>query len=248
MIEMCRFMSEPQIQNPKSEIPNPKDIWDNVKEIIGNRRLTLGNHWSFNLRNDPKRLPFVLSRYKFAAKMACKNTSVLELGCSEGIGTPLLAEFATRYVGVDMDGEAIEAARRNFSSPASDDEDKTTREFIADDFLNKTYGSFDAVVSLDVVEHIVPEIEEQYFDTVAANLTDEGIAVVGTPNETSDQYASAMSKAGHVNLFTAEHLMQAMSRVFHNVLPFGINDEVVHTGYAPMTHYLVFVGCNKRGA
>lgn len=232
-------MSEPQIRNPTES-----DIWDNVKAIIGDRRLTLGHHWSFNLRNDPKRFPFVLSRYKFAAKMACTNRSVLELGCSEGIGTPILAEFATNYVGVDMDAEAIEAAKDNFS--ASDVPEKGERQFIADDFLNKTYGQFDAVVSLDVVEHIVPEIEDQYFDTVVANLTDEGIAVIGTPNETSDQYASAMSKAGHVNLFTADHLMRAMQRVFHNVLPFGINDEVVHTGFAPMTHYLVFVGCNKK--
>ena len=48
------------------------------------------------------------------------------------------------------------------------------------------------------------------------------------------------------NVFTAEHLMRAMRRVFHNVFPFGINDEVVHTGFAPMCHYLIYVGCNKR--
>ncbi len=242
-------MAEQQIRNPKSEIRNPteSDIWDNVKQIIGERRMTLGHHWSFNLRNDPKRFPFVLSRYKFAAKMACKDARVLELGCSEGIGTPILAEFARRYVGVDMDEQAIEAAQQNFAAPVSSDPNKRCeRLFIADDFLNKTFGEFDVVVSLDVVEHIVPEIESQFFDTVAANLTNEGVAVIGTPNQTSDQYASEMSKAGHVNLFTADHLMQAMRRVFHNVLPFGLNDELVHTGFAPMMHYLVFVGCNKK--
>ena len=213
-------------------------IWHGVKDMIGRRRLTLGGHWSFNLRNDPKRLHFVLARYKLAAKMACKNANVLELGCSEGIGTPLLAEFATAYTGVDMDGEAVEAAKKNFAAG--------NRTFLTDDFLGKSFGTFDAVVSLDVVEHIVPELEDRYFDTVAMNLTDEGIAVVGTPNKTSEAYASEMSKAGHVNVFTAEHLMKAMRRVFHNVFPFGINDEVVHTGFAPMCHYIVCVGCNRR--
>jgi len=215
-------------------------LWQGVKDLIGSRSVTLGGHWSFNLRNDPKRLPFVLSRYKFAAKMACKGREVLELGCSEGIGTPILAEFATGYTGVDLDAEAVAAAQRNFHAG--------NRRFIADDFLGKTYGSFGAVVSLDVVEHIVPQIEDRYFDTVAMNLRENGIAVIGTPNKTADAYASAMSKAGHVNLFDAAHLLRAMRRIFHNVFPFGINDEVVHTGYAPMCHYLVCVGCNKREA
>ncbi len=272
-----------------SESPSTeRDAWNHVKDIIGTRSVTLGGHWSFNIRNDPKRLPFVLSRYKFAAKMVrggegqsegtegrrdegtkgsdqsairhppsaanpqseIRNPKseivsapppgfdLLELGCSEGIGTPILAEFARSYTGVDLDADAVAAAQRNFAA--------ANRTFIADDFLGKTYGRFDAVVSLDVCEHIVPELEHKYFDTIAANITDTGVAVVGTPNKTADQYASAMSKAGHVNLFDAAHLMRAMRRIFHNVFPFGINDEVVHTGYAPMCHYLVCVGCNKR--
>jgi methylase of polypeptide subunit release factors len=57
----------------------------------------------------------VLSRYKFAAKMACRGRSVLELGCGEGIGAPILAELATCYVGVDMDAPAIETARANWT-------------------------------------------------------------------------------------------------------------------------------------
>ena len=229
---------------------NDRDAWQNVKDIIGNESVTLGHHWSFNLRNDPKRLPFVLARYKFAAKMSCAGARVLELGCSEGIGTPILAEHATGYVGVDMDADAVATAQRNFGS------DKV--RFEADNFLGKTYGetggdsagdssgAFGGVVSLDVIEHISTDIEDQYFDTVAANLTSDGSAVVGTPNITADQYASPMSKAGHINLFDAARLVAAMQHVFHNVLQFGMNDELLHTGYASMAHYLICVGCNKR--
>ena len=83
-------------QTSSSDTPaNETEAWDNVKQIIGKERLTLGHHWSFNLRNDPRRFAFVLSRYKFAAKMAVPEppregnatrpkTHVLELGCSEG--------------------------------------------------------------------------------------------------------------------------------------------------------------------
>lgn len=215
-----------------------RDAWERVKQIIGDRTVTLGDHWSFNLRQDPKRLAFVLSRYKFAAKMACAGRDVLELGCSEGIGAPILAEHATGYTGVDMDGDAVATAQQNWGN------DRV--RFIDDDFLGKTYGRFGAVVSLDVVEHIAPAAEAGYFDTLAANLTDGGVAVIGTPNVTADAWASPMSKAGHINLFDAPRLVAAMARVFHNVFQFGLNDEMMHTGFAPMAHYLVCVGCNKR--
>lgn len=223
-----------------SDKPTGREVWSDVKTLIGDRTLTLGSHWSFNLRRDPKRLAFVLSRYKFAAKMAAGGSArrILELGCSEGIGVPILAEFAEHYTGVDLDAEAIETARRNWGA--------SHRTFIAEDFGGRSYGSFDAVVSLDVVEHIEPESEDLYFDTIAANLEADGIAIVGTPNKTADVYASPMSKIGHVNLFDGQHLSGALTRLFHNVFLFGINDEVVHTGFTPMAHYLVGIGCNRR--
>ncbi|MEM1445110.1 MAG: class I SAM-dependent methyltransferase [Planctomycetota bacterium] len=220
------------------------EVWDGVRELIGNERIDLGHHWSFNLRNDPKRFPFVLARYKFAAKMAAPNTgpkrSVLELGCSEGLGTMILAEFASRYHGVDLDTEAIETAKNNWTT----DE----RSFEACDFLNdeqgqaKHFGTFDGVVSLDVIEHIAPDAEPRYWEAVTTNLADDGVAVIGTPNQTSEQYASPLSKAGHINLFTFERMQATLHEHFHNVLLFGLNDEVVHTGYAPMCHYVMGVG------
>jgi hypothetical protein len=61
-----------------------------------------------------------------------------------------------------------------------------------------------------------------------------------------------MSKAGHVNLFEGPRLAAAMKRVFNSVLMFGLNDEVVHTGFFPMCHYLMAIGiepipADKRG-
>jgi hypothetical protein len=49
-----------------------------------------------------------------------------------------------------------------------------------------------------------------------------------------------------VNLYEAPRLRDSMERIFHNVFMFGINDEIVHTGFAPMAHYLVAVGCYAR--
>jgi 2-polyprenyl-3-methyl-5-hydroxy-6-metoxy-1,4-benzoquinol methylase len=215
-----------------------KQLWDETALMLGDRRTSFSDHWSFNFRNDPKRMGFVLSRYKFSAKMACRKGKILELGCSSGIGAPILAEKAESYTGVDLEEQALVTAQCTFSPP------KFT--FIHDDFMGKSFGRFDAVVSLDVVEHILPEYETLYFDTILQNLGDEGICVVGTPNITASPYASEYSKMGHVNLYSQERLVDVMRNYFHQVFPFGMNDEIMHTGYAPMAHYLLCVGCHRK--
>lgn len=215
-----------------------KEIWDQTANMLGSSTLKLSDHWSYNFRNDPKRLAFVLSRYKFAAKMGSKKRTVLELGCGEGIGSTILAEEALSYMGVDLDEAAIHSANDNLVS------DKFT--FLYEDFMGKTFGSFQTVVSLDVVEHIYSEHEALYFETICRNLAPEGIVIIGTPNLTAAPYASLASNLGHVNLFTQERLKLTLEKYFHNVFPFGMNDEIVHTGFAPMAHYVMCVACNKK--
>jgi len=221
-----------------SNIPGEKELWDKVTAMLGQGHKVLGRHWSYNLLSDPKRLAFVLSRYKFAAKMTGRQRRVLELGCSEGLGTPILAEFATHYTGVDMDRSAIATAKENWES------DKC--RFVEADFLGQKLGTFDSVISLDVIEHIHREYEPLFFETVAKNLDEDGICLIGTPNVTSSAYASPASQRGHVNLYDAARLEAAMRTLFHNVFVFGLNDEIVHTGFAPMSHYLMCLGCSKR--
>lgn len=217
-----------------------KATWDGVKELIGDQRLELGLHWSYNLRNDPKRLAFVLSRYKFAAKMACHGRRVLELGCSEGLGAPILSEFARAYTGVDLDGGAIESAKRNWGSDSV--------QFHQADFLEGEFGAHDTIVSMDVIEHIEPAREHLFFTALTRHLEPEGIAVIGTPNITSAPYASAASQAGHVNMFSGERLEERLREHFQFVFPFGMNDELVHTGYTPMCQFLIALACRPKRA
>lgn len=205
---------------------------------IPDGRYSFGDHWSFNYKYDPKRLGFVLARYKFAASQIRQNATILELGCSDGIGAPLLLKQGQNYTGVDLDKPSLESAKHHLES------EKYT--FIYDDFMGKIYGSFDVVVSLDVVEHIYQEHEDTYFQTVVNNLTPGGFCIIGTPNQTADTYASEPSKLGHVNLYTQDRLMSKLNESFHHVFPFGMNDEVMHTGFAPMSHYLLCLACNKK--
>jgi 2-polyprenyl-3-methyl-5-hydroxy-6-metoxy-1,4-benzoquinol methylase len=220
--------------NPQSEA----EAWSRVTSRFEDRVVELGLHWSHNLYSDPKRLAFVLSRYKFAGRLATRGKRVLELGCSEGLGALVLGESAASYTGIDLDAEAIATARRNLR------DEKYT--FIEGNFLRRRLGCFDTVVSLDVVEHIERDIEHQFFEACYHNLGEDGVCLVGTPNITSAPYASRASQIGHVNLFDGPRLQGTLQKYFHNVFLFGLNDEVLHTGFTPMTHYLMVLAVYKR--
>jgi len=64
------------------------------------------------------------------------------------------------------------------------------------------------------------------------------VCIIGTPSLESQAYASKASKEGHVNCKSAPDLKELMQRHFHNVFLFSMNDEVVHTGFHPLAHYL----------
>jgi 2-polyprenyl-3-methyl-5-hydroxy-6-metoxy-1,4-benzoquinol methylase len=217
------------------------DPWSRVREGMERQEVLLGPYFSHQLVHKPRHLLFVLARYKFAARMLppLESVDVLELGCSEGLGAHLMAE-RHRVTGVDSDEDAVTHARRLLGRPGL--------SFVHSDFLGRTFGTFRAVVSVDVIEHVPREKEDLFMETVRANLGPEGLCVIGTPNAAADAYASPESRIGHVNLFSAERLMGLVSRYFHNILVFGMNDEMAHTGFYPMCHYLFVVGCGPRAS
>lgn len=205
--------------------------WEEVKAMFAERPVNLGPYFSFIVRKTPRRLLHLLSYYKFAAKMIGPDKRVIDVGCSEGLGTVLLAEFAASCIGLDVDAEAVSVANATVGSEKL--------RFEVHDALKDALPQCDAVVTLDTIEHIPREKEGGFLRMLAAALTDHGVCVVGTPNETSDKYASPWTRAGHINLFTAERLRELASHYFHNVFVFSANDEIVHTGFSPMAHYLI---------
>jgi 2-polyprenyl-3-methyl-5-hydroxy-6-metoxy-1,4-benzoquinol methylase len=106
---------------------------------------------------------------------------------------------------------------------------------------------FDGVYAVDVIEHIQVDDELQFVGNMAASLNPRGVALLGSPSIQSQAYASPPSKAGHVNCKDAPGLKRLMSHFFHNVFIFSMNDEVVHTGFHPMAHYL-WALCTHRKA
>ncbi|EFL50861.1 Methyltransferase type 11 [Solidesulfovibrio fructosivorans JJ]] len=216
--------------------------WQAVREIaLDIPAVQLGPYISQSLLKDPKHLLFSLSRYKSAARLLPidRSARVLELGCSEGLGTLLLAQHAASVLGVDFDAKAIAQAQAFQRSPFAP-------TFQCADFIGKNFGVFDAVISMDVIEHIEKRHEHAYMETIVDNMDSTGMCIVGTPNITASPYASPASALGHVNLFSAERLYDLLHQYFHNVIVFGMNDEVLHTGFYAMCHYIIVAGFHKK--
>jgi hypothetical protein len=107
-------------------------------------------------------------------------------------------------------------------------------------------GTFDAAYAMDVLEQIPSASEDVFIGNIVRSLTPEGVLIIGTPSLESQAHASPPSKEGHINCKSGKALKAMMERFFHNVLLFSMNDEVVHTGFVPMAHYLIAIGTTRR--
>lgn len=219
----------------KAKEPQNQIQFDEYQERPG----SLGPYTTYIWQHDPRHLGFLLARYKFCAKMLEGKKRVLEIGCGDGFGIPVVTQTVGHVHGVDFEPLLIEdnckrLGDRNCTFSALDITDA------------RPDGKFDAAYSLDVIEHIPSEREHRYFENICTALEKEGVFIIGTPNMTANAYASEASRAGHINLKSQAELRQLMQRYFENVFVFSMNDEIVHTGYGAMAHYLIAVGAGVR--
>lgn len=204
----------------------------------GLEKLGLMSGWGYY--DDPKRLAFTLSRYKFVAKMLEGRRRVLEVGCSDGFASRIVRQSVGHLTAVDFDPEFVANAKEIAS-------DRWPIEFRWHDLLDGPVpGRFDAVYSLDVLEHIPRRQERKFLGNMVASLSRDGVGIVGMPSLQSQAYASAHSREGHVNCKDLRELKRLMEDYFVNVFAFSMNDEVVHTGYHAMAHYVLCIGAGRR--
>jgi 2-polyprenyl-3-methyl-5-hydroxy-6-metoxy-1,4-benzoquinol methylase len=183
--------------------------------------------------DDPRRLAFTLARYKFVSKMLSGRSSVLEIGCADAFGTRIVLQEVGRVTAIDFDPVFIEdvKGRRSERWPI----DAHVHDMVSGPFP----GTYDAAYALDVLEHIQAADEDRFLANVNVSLAAQGIAIYGMPSLESQSYASAGSKEGHVNCKSGKDLKKTLLRHFENVFLFSMNDEVVHTGFLPMAHYII---------
>ncbi len=197
----------------------------------------LGPWTSYSLLNDPKHLGFVLSRYKFPAKMFDGFDAAVEVGCGDAFGTPIVAQHVKKVLAIEPEPRHIESNKKRLAKIKNIEFRCGT---IQDLKLPK--ASFDGTYSIDVIEHLDNYLNEPFVESQAKILKKNGVCIIGTPNITANEYASERSRVQHINLHSQKTLNALMGKFFHRVFMFGMNDEVLHTGYAPMCHYIFGMG------
>ncbi len=226
---------------------NPNDIgtrepqYQRSIDLLKEKGLTpLGLMTNQAWNDDPKHLLFTLSRYKFVSKMLAGRDHVLEVGCADAWATRIVVQSVKKLTATDFDPVFVDDVRQRIDPKWKFDIEQ--HDLLAGPFA----GTYDAAYALDVIEHIQPKDELTFTGNIAKSLHAHGTLILGCPSLQSQTYASPQSKAGHVNCKTGDSMRALLSQFFHNVFVFSMNDEVVHTGYAPMAHYVFGMGCGRK--
>lgn len=211
-----------------------------LEQRIGLQSLGIMNNVVWH--EDPKRLVFTLSRYKFVAKMLTGKQQVAEIGCGDGFGSRIVRQEVGNLLITDYDPYFIQ----KFKEQESDQWpiESKTHDILTAPLLSKV----DAIYSLDVLEHIIPDLESAFLANICLSLRDNGCAIIGMPSLESQLYASPASRDGHVNCKSGKNLQDLLRQYFENVFLFSMNDEVVHTGFSKMAHYLLALCVTPKGA
>ena len=172
--------------------------------------------------------------------MLAGNEEVLEIGCGDAVGSPLLLQTVGKVHGIDLEPLIIEDNIRRNAYPGR-------LSFEVLDITKSTLSKkFDAGLSLDVIEHIPKSEEHDYMKNVCHSLKPQAVFILGTPNITAQQYATSNSAEGHINLKSHDSLRLLLEQYFNTVFIFSMNDEVVHTGFYPMANYFLVIGIGVK--
>lgn len=190
--------------------------------------------------DDPKRLTFTFSRYKFVSKILNGLNDVIEIGCADAFASRIVKQSVNNLTVTDFDEIFIDDVNSRLNT-------KWPIKAIVHDILKGPYKEkFDGAYALDVLEHINPSEENIFISNICSSLKDHGVLVIGIPSIESQAYASDISKEGHVNCKSMPELNSFLNHYFHNIFMFSMNDEVVHTGFHKMANYIFAVCCSKK--
>jgi ubiquinone/menaquinone biosynthesis C-methylase UbiE len=139
-----------------------------------------------------------LERYEFAAGKLEAAHSVLDIACGVGYGSRLLKDRlpAATITGVDVCVEAIDYARTRYGTESL--------SFVRADAMSFQAGPFDAVISLETIEHLPHP--DAFIATIATRLLRPGGIFIGSVPVTPSMDANPH----HLHDFTA--------RSFRNLL------------------------------
>ena len=131
-----------------------------------------------------------------------QSLNCLDIGCSSGIITSLLAEHFSMAIGMDIDQEAVQYAKGHSSSPRV--------QFLIGDSMSLPFqdNSMDVIVCNHIYEHM-PEAD-QMMDEVYRVLKEEGFCYFSAGNK-------YMVMEGHYHLPFLSWLPRSLAHLYLNL-------------------------------
>ena len=144
-----------------------------LRDSLGLTRLGLTTNQVWH--DDPRRLLFILARYKFVSKMLAGKERVLEIGCGDAFATRIVLQEVGHINAVDFDPVFVNDVNER-------QEDRWRFECSTHDMLSGPVpGPFDAAYALGVIEHVSAQNERKVVANIADSLVGPGDLVLGTP-------------------------------------------------------------------
>ncbi|KMZ13932.1 Methyltransferase [Candidatus Burkholderia humilis] len=151
-------------------------------------------------------------RYLFALPL-CADKDVLDIASGEGYGTALLANAAKSVVGVDIDEQAVTAARQRYIG------ERLRFEVGSATHIPLADASVDVVTSFETLEHFVEH--EAFVREVARVLCPGGLLVISTPNHPVYSPPGSVLNDYHVRELDRSEFADLLGTVFSHVAIFG---------------------------
>lgn len=139
----------------------------------------------------------------------CKSNRIFEIGCGNGANAAYLYKLGYEMVGIDPSPEGIAVAARAY--PHLDVQIGST-----DEDLSRRFGTFDTLLSLEVVEHVFSA--KSFAQQVRGLLNPGGIALISTPYHgyaknvalaftgKLDSHFTALWEGGHIKFWSRKTL------------------------------------------
>ena len=148
--------------------------------------------------------------YDYVARLV-RGARVLDAGCGEGYGTARLATAAAQTTGVDLEEPVIRRAAALYPRV----------RFDAANLVSLPYpdASFDAVVSLQVIEHL--HSPQEFLAECARVLTPHGFLIVSTPNRLTFS-PDGLRNPFHTFEFAPDELRATVAQHFTSIEQAGV--------------------------
>jgi 2-polyprenyl-3-methyl-5-hydroxy-6-metoxy-1,4-benzoquinol methylase len=146
---------------------------------------------------------------KILQAQLARGAQIFELGCGNGVTAKMLSDLGYGVTAVDPSSSGVRAATAAYPSIRF-------AERSAYDDLAGEFGTFEAVVSLEVIEHCY--FPRHYADTTLALLKPGGLAIISTPyhgylknlalalSGKMDAHFTALWDGGHIKFWSERTL------------------------------------------